>query len=123
MRAWTGKPSPERLYWLDAMPGNAQFERRTENRLRVSASQGLFDRRTEARGMTFALKPGDKVVLTEMTIEVLELNRAGLPSVCDFVFASPLDSLRYRWQTWQDGRLRNFELPKVGETKWVNTAS
>ena len=123
MRAWSGKPNPERLYWLDAMPGTAHFERRSENRLRVSASHGLFDRRTEARGMRFALRPGDKVVLTEMTIEVLELNHAGLPSVCDFVFASPLDSLRYHWQTWRDGRLRDFEVPKLGESLWVKTTS
>jgi hypothetical protein len=123
MRAWTGKPNPRRLYWLNAMPGDAYFERRADNRLRVSANQGLFDRRSEARGLNFAFKPGDKVVLTEMTIEVLDLNAAGLPSVCDFVFASPLESLRYRWQTWQDGRLRDFEVPKLGASKRVKTTS
>jgi hypothetical protein len=123
MRAWTGKPSPGRLYWLDAMPGDAYFERRAENRLRVTTSQGLFDRRSEARGVSFALKPGDKIVLTELTIDVLDVTEAGRPSVCDFVFASPLESQRYRWQTWQDGRLRDFEPPKLGEAKWVKTRS
>jgi hypothetical protein len=121
MRDWAGKPRPEKLYWLDAMPGEAVLERRASDTLRVSAREGLFDRRSEARGQGVAFKPGDKVVLSEMTIEILELNRDGLPSVCDFVFAHALESSKYVWQTWQDGKLRSFQVPKLGETRTIWT--
>jgi hypothetical protein len=122
MRDWTGKPRPKKLYWLDATPGEAIFERRGESTLRVSAQRGLFDRRSEARGKHVAFRPGDKVVLSELTIEVVELNREGLPSVCDFVFALPLESPKYRWETWQDGGLRSFHVPQLGQHKRVSTS-
>jgi hypothetical protein len=120
MRAFAGKPSPKKLYWLDGNAGDALLERRAENTLRVFASQGLFDRRSEARSFKQPLHPGDKIVLSEVTIQVLELNRQGLPSACDFVFASPLESPHYRWQTWQDGKLQTFVPPKLGDTAKIS---
>jgi hypothetical protein len=121
MRDWAGKPRPDKLYWLDAMPGEAVIERRSSDTLRVSAREGLFDRRSEARGQGVAFKPGDKVVLSELTIEILALNHDGLPSVCDFVFAHPLEFSKYVWQTWQNGKLRSFQVPKLGETRSIWT--
>lgn len=123
MREWNDKPHPEKLYWLDAMPGDALFERRATDTLRVTAPQGLFDRRSEARGNRVAFRPGDTVVLSEMTIEIRELNADGRPSVCDFVFAHDIESPHYRWQTWDDGRLRSFSVPKLGETTRLTTSS
>jgi hypothetical protein len=123
MREWNGKPHPQKLYWLNAMPGDALFERRADDTLRVIAPQGLFDRRSEARGDRFAFRPGDKIVLSELTIEVRELNADGRPSVCDFKFAHALEWPHYRWQTWDDGELRSFSVPKLGETKRVTTSA
>ncbi|MEY4577453.1 MAG: hypothetical protein RL701_2156 [Pseudomonadota bacterium] len=122
MREWTGTPQPEKLYWLHAMPGSLRVERRQANRLRITANQGMFDRRSEARSAHFAFHPGDKVVLSEMTIDVLELNHDGLPSVCEFTFQSALESARYQWQTWEAGKLQSFALPKVGESRWLSTS-
>jgi hypothetical protein len=121
IREWNDEPRPEKLYWLDAMPGDAQLERLAEDTLRVTAPQGLFDRRSEARGDGVAFRPGDKVALSEMTIEIRELNAEGRPSVCDFVFARSLDSPHYVWQTWDAGRLRSLALPKLGESLHVTT--
>jgi len=122
MRRWNGKPRPRKLYWLAATPGQASFERRAPNHLRVSAPQGLFDRRSEARSQHFAFKPGDKVVLSELTIEIVELNELGLPSVCDFVFAQPLDASQYRWQTWRGDKLQPFTVPALGQTATESTS-
>jgi hypothetical protein len=100
-------------------PGETHVERLSANTLRVTKLEGLYGFRAEARGKRFALKPGDKVTLSEMTIEVVELNREGMPSVCDFVFARPLEAPKYRWQIWQDGELRTFELPRQGGCKLI----
>ncbi|MET0387743.1 MAG: hypothetical protein ABW321_17360 [Polyangiales bacterium] len=121
-RLWLGKPSPEKLYWLNASNSQISLERRDASTLRARSAQGLFDSRNEARSQRFALRAGDKVVLGEMTIEVLELNSQGLPSACDFVFARPLESSRYRWQTWDHGRLREFRVPAPGEKAWVKAS-
>jgi hypothetical protein len=113
MRRWNGKPRPKKLYWLAATPGQTRFERLGVNRLRVSAERGLFDRRSEARSQHFAFKPGDKVALSELTIEIIQLNELGLPSVCDFVFNRPLEASEYRWQTWRGDKLQPFTVPAL----------
>lgn len=122
MRAWRGTPAPERLYWLQANAGEVRFERRDGHTLRVSSAAGVFDRRSEARSLHFAFKPGDRVTLSEMTVEIVELNQDGLPSVCDFVFTKPLESANYRWLTWREGRLQSFQLPAPGESRWLFTS-
>jgi hypothetical protein len=114
IRDWNGVPRPERLHWMYGSHAEAHVERISDNALRVSVPAGLYDSRSEARGPRFALKVGDQVTLSEMTIRVLELNREGRPSVCDFEFARPLESSIYRWMTWQGGQFRPFAVPTLG---------
>jgi hypothetical protein len=111
MRSFNGKPRPDKLYWLAASQAPARFERRGPNVLRVSSEVGLFDRRSEARSPDLALHKGDRVALSQMTVEIVELTPDGRPKVCDFVFAQPLDSPKYLWRTWRDGRLQPFRVP------------
>jgi hypothetical protein len=122
MRALNGRARPEHLYWLDAIPGNTRLERIGPRTLRVSAPAGLFDRRSEARSKQFAFQPGDKITLSEMTIEVLELTKNGIPSVCRFEFAKPLESSTYVWETWAQGKLQPFTPPAEGTTANLTTS-
>ncbi|HKP60657.1 MAG TPA: hypothetical protein VJV78_28210 [Polyangiales bacterium] len=115
MRAQSGKPRPERLYWLAATSTATSFERRAPNVLRVRVADGLVDPRSEARSPRFALQRGQKVVLSELTVEVLELTSDGRPAVCDFVFTQPLESPSYVWRVWRDGRMQDFTPPSLGQ--------
>jgi hypothetical protein len=119
MRSLNGRPEPEKLYWLAAMPGELEIERRAPDVLRVTSDQGLFDRRSESRSPSAPLRRGDRVELSEMTVDVVALNASGQPYICDFHFSAPLEAQHYVWLAWDGKGLRHFELPAVGETKQV----
>jgi hypothetical protein len=123
MRSFNGRPRPDKLYWLAATHASARFERRGPNMLRVTSEAGFFDRRSEARSPEFPLRKGDRVELSQMTVEIVELTRDGRPAVCDFVFALPLESPSYVWRTWRDGRLQPFRVPAEGESVRYATSS
>jgi hypothetical protein len=115
MRAANGKPRPAKLYWLAATRAAVQMERRAPNVLRLTSVAGIFDRTTDARSLRYPFHRGDRVVLSDMTVEVVELSNEGRPLVCDFVFAEPLESSTYVWQTWRDDHLESFHLPALGQ--------
>jgi hypothetical protein len=119
MRSLNRRPAPEKLYWLAAMPGSLEIERTAPDVLRVTSDQGLFDRRSESRSPSAPLRRGDRVELSEMTVEVVALNSVGQPYICDFHFSAPLEAQRYVWLAWDGRGLKRFELPAVGETKQV----
>jgi hypothetical protein len=121
MRSLENRPRPDKLYWLAATPSAASFERRAPNVLRVSSPTGLFDQRSEARSPGIKLRKGERVQLSHMTVEVLELTPDGRPTVCDFVFSEPLESSRFVWRVWDSGQVRDFKLPAVGETVQITT--
>jgi hypothetical protein len=121
MRSIEGRPRPEKLYWLAATPSAASFERRGPNVLRVTAPDGLYDRRSEARSHGLQLRRGERVQLSQMTVDVIELTPDGRPSVCDFSFREPLESGRYVWRTWDAGEIREFRVPAIGETLPLKT--
>lgn len=119
MRSLNRRPAPEKLYWLAAMPGALEIERTAPDVLRVTSDQGLFDRRSESRSPSTPLHRGDRIELSEMTVDVIALNASGQPYICDFRFKTPLEAQRYVWLSWDGKGLRRFELPAVGETKQV----
>jgi hypothetical protein len=116
MRAIKGEPKPEKLYWLLASDSSARFERLRPNVLRVTAKAGFFNRKWEERSARLPLHKGDRIELSEMTITVIELSEDGRPTVCDFVFAKPIDSPSYMWVTWRGSRLRPLHLPSEGQS-------
>ncbi|HKU39787.1 MAG TPA: hypothetical protein VJR89_16620 [Polyangiales bacterium] len=117
MRAHDGRPRPAKLYWLAATAEPVRFERRAPNVLRVAASGGLFDPRSEARSPRFALQAGARVELSEVRIDVLERTPDGRPTLCDFVFDEPLESSRYVWRTWANGGMQEFTPPAPGQSQ------
>jgi hypothetical protein len=81
----------------------------------VSSTDGFFDRRWESRSPRLPFRQGDRVQLSEMTIEVVAVTDDGRPSVCDFLFAHPLESSRYLWLIWRAGHLEAFSPPQTGK--------
>lgn len=115
MRVWQGEPTPDRLYWLQETAGASKYERVDEHTLRVHTPSGMFRASFKALGVKPVLRPGTQVRLSELTINIIESNAEGKPSVCDFVFDKPLESARYRWLSWKDGKLRPFQPPRLGD--------
>ena len=111
MRAFSGTPRPDKLYWLAATHTPARVERRGPNVLRVSAEGGLYDRRAEARGSDVAFRVGERVKLSHMSVEIVALTPDARPRVCDFVFGAPLESPAYLWVSWRDGALAPYAPP------------
>ena len=111
-----GEARPAQLYWLAATPEPLRFERRSPNVLRVSARSGLYVAESEAsaRPARAPFQPGDRVSLSQMTIDVVEVTADGRPALCDFTFAQSLESDSYLWKTWRAGRLVDFRVPGVG---------
>jgi hypothetical protein len=115
IRWFQRKPRPAKAYWLLSQVVPAQLERRGPNVLRVSAPGGFFDPDWKERSPALPLRQGERVVLREMTIEIVEVTPDGRPSVCDVRFVRPLEAPGYEFMTWQAGRLVRVKMPAVGE--------
>lgn len=114
-RIYRGIPRPKHLYWLLAALAPARVERPSPNVLRISPEGGFYNEDLERhyRGLQSPLEAGDRVELSEMTVEVISLTPDGRPAVCDFHFRSSLESPKYDWFAWTDDGLIPFELPSL----------
>ena len=76
---------------------------------------------SDMRGPDHPMKPGDRVTLPRMTVEVLAVDEQGLPSEVAFLFETPMDAPRWRWLywDWMRGRFGVFRPPPVGQTVCV----
>jgi hypothetical protein len=120
MRWVQQKPRPRRLYWLVSTQAQVRLERRATDVLRVTPEGGFFARTSEARAAAHPLLRGERIELSDMTVQVMELTAKGEPAVCDFVFRKPLDSAEYVWRTWRDGQFVMLQLPPVGQSMSVS---
>jgi hypothetical protein len=68
-----------------------------------------------ARNERHPMSVGEKVELTGMQVEVLELTAAGEPAAARFRFDVPLEHSSLRWLRWREGQFEEFVLPRVGE--------
>jgi hypothetical protein len=116
MRWFDRRPRPDHLHWLLATTQSAHVERLSDRELRVTCEGGCFDRHWNERSSRLPLHRGDRVVLRDMTVAVLEVAPDGRPVVCDFSFNEPLEAARYRWLTWRHGRLEAWQVPEPGQS-------
>lgn len=119
MRLFRGENLPRRIYWLTATPSIVHIERRAPNVLRVRPEAGFYAEELEQhyRSLKFPFHVGERVVLSDMTVEIIALTRDNRPAVCDFTFREPLESPRYVWLTWKHAiGFVPFELPRVGRS-------
>jgi hypothetical protein len=117
-RIYRGAPRPQHLYWLLASLAPSRVERLGPNVLRISPEGGFYNEELERhyRGLQSPLKVGERVELSEMTVEVISLLPDGRPAVCDFHFRSPLESPKYEWRIWTPDGLMPFELPSLSKS-------
>ncbi len=61
------------------------------------------------------MRVGERVELTGLGIEVLEVPANGDPTAARFEFDVPLEDSSLRWLRWREGRFEPFAPPPIGE--------
>lgn len=75
---------------------------------------GMFDRLY--RGAD-PFRPGDRIPLAGLAVEVRSVTADGRPDAVAFRFERPLDDAGYRWLQWRDGEYAPFEPPSIGAAR------
>jgi hypothetical protein len=98
------------------------FTRKDLHTIEIQAgSKSLTDLDAFLISKEFTMQPGQIVRLSDMSIEVLEVND-GLPSAATFRFSVPLNDSSLVWFRWEEGKYIPFNLPAVGETVTIEGA-
>ena len=63
------------------------------------------------------LKVGERIQLSGVSIEVLEIDDDGMPVEARFRFDVPLEDPSLRWVIWRDEGFQPFALPAIGESQ------
>lgn len=118
IRRVENQAAPRRIRAL-AAGGSAMTLTRIDARsLRVELDAGLFpsdfSRYFRARELGFAV--GERVELTDLTVEVLALDSLGDPSALLFHFPVALEDPSLRWLVWNDGVYAPFAPPAPGDS-------
>jgi len=124
-RSLEGLPVPQRQRIL--APGNVivQLERPDPRTLVVRPDGGFlagpFDDVFRAPSLPF--RAGDRVQMTNMEAEILEVNSGGRPAAVAFRFAERLEHPSLQWMIWENGEWTTFFPPGVGATATLPAAS
>ncbi len=116
VRTLEGVPMPRHLRVL--APGLVQLEvsRPDERTLVIRPDGGFlafpFDNLFRKEGDRFY--PGERVELTNLSVEIVGLTADGRPSEVAFRFSVPLEDPSLKWLKWEDGTYAPFEPPKPG---------
>lgn len=116
VRSLEGLPAPQRQRVL--APGNVAVHiERTDSRTLVIRPDGgflagPFD--DVFRAPSLPLRAGDRIPLTNMTVEILEVGTDGRPAAVAFRFAERLEHTSFRWLMWENGEWTTFLPPAVG---------
>jgi hypothetical protein len=62
------------------------------------------------------MKVGQRIELTDVTVEITAVTDDGRPAEAAFHFAEELEDPSHRWMSWKDGVYVPFVPPAVGET-------
>jgi len=115
-RTLEGKSAPRRLRVLAPGLTGLDISRPDERSLLVRPGGGYFNQPFDNvfRGPAHPMRLGERVVLTNMTVEITELTDDGRPAAATFGFPFPLEDAELRWVKWEDGTYVRFNLPEVG---------
>jgi hypothetical protein len=119
--AWAseGKPLPAHMRILASSLFHPVEVRRIDERTITVCPCGgylvnIFDKLF--RGDQHGFSVGDRIELTGMTVEVMELTEKGLPVEAAFTFNVGLEDASLRWLQCQNGRYVTFFPPDVGQS-------
>ncbi len=117
-RELAGQPVPRHTRVLAPALPAVKIRRLDKNTLSIRPEDSFiawrFDHlfRSERRPMSL----GQRVKLSDLTIDVTELTPDLRPAEALFHFAVPLEHPSLRWLHWQDGEFVPFTPPAIGET-------
>lgn len=77
----------------------------------------LFERFNMFREKHFRFQQGNKIILSALTIEVLDVDRDGMPTEVLFNFGTALENPNFCWLqfNWETGSYSQFEVPTIDE--------
>ncbi len=118
IRTHEGRPAPAHADWLAHPTMEFDLHRPDERSLVVRSEPGFLADAAQAlcRSNSLPFAPGETIERPFMTVVVDEVTADGRPAVVTFRFDAPLEAPSLRFVVWQEGELRAFELPAVGET-------
>jgi hypothetical protein len=124
VRILAGQSSPRRVRVLAPAVDTLHVRRPDIHTLVVRPKGGFlglpFDNVFRGPGDPMAV--GDRVVLTGMTVEIMQLTADGRPAEASFRFASPLEDSTLRWLRWAGQGYVRFVPPAVDDTCTVPPA-
>jgi hypothetical protein len=117
-RAVDGTPRPKHLRWLATGVTDLRVERVDDRTLRLRPGAGFLSSTSQMmlRSVNHPMHLGDKITLSDMTIEVSDLAPDGRPLEILVRFTVRLDDRSLEWLKWEDHGFVPFRLPEVGET-------
>jgi hypothetical protein len=117
-RAVDGTPRPKHLRWLATGVTDLRVERVDDRTLRLRPGAGFLSSTSQMmlRSVTHPMHLGDKITLSDMTIEVSDLAPDGRPLEILVRFTVSLEDRSLEWLKWGDHGFVPFRLPEVGET-------
>ncbi len=118
MREVERRPVPRHTRVLAPALPSVTIRRTGATTLEIRPSSGylswVFDRLFRSREKDF--RPGDRIRLTGMDVEIVECLPDGRPLVVRFTFAVPLEDASLRWLQWTAGEFVPFAPPTVAQT-------
>jgi hypothetical protein len=120
-RAAMGEPRPKNLRWFATGVTDLQIHRVDETTLRIHPSAGFLSSFTQMllRSPSQRIELGQRITLSDVTIEVSALTADGRPSDILVRFAVPLEDPSLQWLEWDKHDYVPFRVPRVGETLLV----
>jgi hypothetical protein len=112
------QPLPRRWRALSFGPGRITLARSDPRTLVLHYEQGILNAPFLElyRDRRKAMKPGERLELEGMSIEVLGVTQDGRAEHVRFRFDTPLDDPGFIFYEWRDDRYARFTLPPVGKT-------
>jgi hypothetical protein len=116
MRAVQGVARPRTQRWLATGLTAIEVRRTDEWTLELRPQAGFIHERTEqvSRDPDYRFAVGDRVMVSGMTVEILEITADGRPASARFVFDRPLEDPKYFWLVWRGHGYIPFSPPDVG---------
>jgi hypothetical protein len=113
-----GLPLPRRLRFLTSGIRPVTLRRTNARTLVARSDLGLIERGIDALfyDARHPLRPGARVKLTGVTIDVAAVDAAGRPMEATFRFDAALEDSSLHWLRWQDGAWLPFVPPAVGQS-------
>lgn len=122
LRASTEEPVPTSWWWLSAGSRPVDVERIDTRTIVLRPEAGFLNRpwsQIFRRPSADPMAAGDRIQLSEMTVEVLSVTEDGRPKEAKFTFTKRLEHPSLHWVTWSGGTYVPFPLPPPGETRRV----